>query len=91
MNKLSEYRREFHKYPENGWHEFRTSARVAEILADPAAPLHALVDENALRAGMLVSAGDYGRPWFGQLMAGPQMLAYLVQLNVWMERFHLTV
>ena len=41
--------------------------------------------------GMLVSAGDYGRPWFGQLMAGPQMLAYLVQLNVWMERFHLTV
>ena len=32
MNKLSEYRREFHKYPENGWHEFRTSARVAEIL-----------------------------------------------------------
>ena len=65
--------------------------KVAEILADPAAPLHALVDENALRAGMLVSAGDYGRPWFGQLMAGPQMLAYLVQLNAWMVRFGLTV
>ena len=46
---------------------------------------------RALREGLLTSAGDYGRPWFGQLMAGPQMLAYLVQLNVWMERFHLTV
>ena len=34
---------------------------------------------------------DYGRPWFGQLMAGPQMLAYLVQLNAWMVRFGLTV
>ena len=32
MNPLTEYRREFHKYPENGWREFRTSARVAEIL-----------------------------------------------------------
>lgn len=32
MNQLAAYRREFHKYPENGWREFRTSARVAEIL-----------------------------------------------------------
>ena len=32
MNQLAEYRREFHKYPENGWREFRTSARVAELL-----------------------------------------------------------
>ena len=32
MNQLTEYRREFHKHPENGWREFRTSARVAEIL-----------------------------------------------------------
>ena len=32
MNQLAEYRREFHKYPETGWREFRTSARVAELL-----------------------------------------------------------
>ncbi|MCI8281414.1 MAG: M20 family metallo-hydrolase [Lachnospiraceae bacterium] len=32
MNKFVEYRREFHKYPEYGWREIRTSARVAEIL-----------------------------------------------------------
>ena len=32
MNQLSAYRREFHKYPENGWREFRTSARIAEFL-----------------------------------------------------------
>ena len=34
MSKYIEYRREFHKYPENGWHEYRTSARIAEILTD---------------------------------------------------------
>lgn len=32
MNQIVAYRREFHKYPENGWREFRTSARVAELL-----------------------------------------------------------
>ena len=31
MSKYAEYRREFHKYPENGWREIRTSARIAEI------------------------------------------------------------
>ena len=30
---------------------------------------------------------DYGRPWFGQLMAGPQMIAYLLQVNAWMKRY----
>ena len=80
-------------YPKthNPLYEELVRARLAAILDDPAAPLHALVNARALREGLLTSAGDYGRPWFGQLMAGPQMLDYLVQLNVWMERFHLTV
>ena len=80
-------------YPKthNPLYEELVRARLAAILDDPAAPLHALVNARALREGLLTSAGDYGRTWFGQLMAGPQMLAYLVQLNVWMERFHLMV
>ena len=34
MNKFVEYRREFHHYPEIGWRELRTSARIAEILEE---------------------------------------------------------
>ncbi len=63
--------------------------RLRDVLAGPNAPLHDLVDKRALETGLLAGAGDYGRPWFGQLMAGPQMLAWLIQLNAWMERFHL--
>lgn len=66
-------------------------ARVLTLLDDPDAPIQGLVDGKALRKGLLRDAGDYGRPWFGQLMAGPQMLAYLIQLNAWMERFGLQV
>lgn len=61
--------------------------KLLAILDDPASPIHALVDEAKLRQGLLVSAGDYGRAWFGQLMAGPQMIAWLIQLNSWMVRF----
>lgn len=32
---------------------------------------------------------DYGTPWFGQLMCGPQMLAYILQINYWLEKFSL--
>lgn len=60
------------------------------ILANPGAPIHSLVDVKALNDGLLKDAGDYGRPWFGQLMAGPQMIAYLIELNIWMERFRLS-
>lgn len=66
-------------------------AKLAAVLEDSNSPIRPLVDAAALRAGLMASAGDYGRPWFGQLMAGPQMLAYLVQLNAWMEKFHLSV
>ncbi len=34
---------------------------------------------------------DYGKPWYGQLMAGPQLLAYLLQIGYWMRKYHLSV
>ena len=30
-------------------------------------------------------------PWFGQLMAGPQMLAYLIQINLWMQHYKIAI
>ena len=78
-------------YPKthNPLYEQLVRSKLAAILDDPDAPIHELVDEESLREGLLSDAGDYGRPWFGQLMAGPQMMAYLIQINSWMERFGL--
>ena len=64
--------------------------KLRAILRRPDAPIHSLVDTQTLEDGLLRDAGDYGRPWFGQLMAGPQMIAYLIELNIWMERFGLS-
>ena len=29
----------------------------------------------------------FSRPWFGQLMTGPQLMAYLIQVNMWLEKY----
>ena len=63
--------------------------KLKAVLSDPNAPIHHLVDHRALNEGLLSDAGDYGRPWFGQLMAGPQMMAWLIQLNHWMVQYGL--
>lgn len=33
---------------------------------------------------------SYSKPWFGQLMAGPQLLAYYIQMNQWMKKYSIT-
>lgn len=37
------------------------------------------------------SVKDYGSPWYGQLMAGPQMIAYLIQINHWLKTYYVTI
>ena len=34
---------------------------------------------------------SYGKPWYGQLMAGPQMLAYYIQINMWLKEYRVEV
>ena len=39
----------------------------------------------------LTSPADYGRPWYGQLMAAPQMMAYVLQLNDWLRKYSVEI
>ena len=49
---------------------------------NPSSPVNALIDLKKVEQ-FLNTPSDYGKPWYGQLMAGPQMLAYMLQLNYW--------
>ena len=63
-------------------------SEMRHILSDTNAPIQSLVDHTKVRA-FLDAPKQYGRPWFGQLMAGPQLIAYFIQINYWMEKYHL--
>lgn len=61
-------------------------SRMLEVLDDANAPVRALVDAEKVKKFM-EQPSDYARPFYGQLMAGPQLLAYLLQVNYWMEHY----
>ena len=67
-------------------YESLLAERFEQLLANPQAPVHRFMDRKKA-AQFLAQPKDYGKPWFGQLMAGPQMIAYFLQVNDWMERY----
>lgn len=64
--------------------------RVRDMISCSRAPVMDFLDKKKL-ARFLASPSDYGQPWYGQLMAGPQMLAYILQINFWLETYHIQV
>lgn len=60
--------------------------RFRQMLDHSQAPIRRFLDrEKAVR--FLSQPKDNGRPWFGQLMAGAQMITCWLQINHWMERY----
>ena len=64
------------------------AGNLIEVIEDTSSPVNRLVDKNKVYA-FINEKKDYGKPWYGQLMAGPQMLAYLLQINYWLRKFNL--
>jgi asparagine synthase (glutamine-hydrolysing) len=64
--------------------------RMRQLLIDGSAPVLQFLNKDRVEA-FLARPSDYGKPWYGQLMAGPQMLAYLIQINAWMEQYEIKV
>lgn len=47
--------------------------------------LHELFDKEQLNQLIESGGSSFKVPWFGQLMAGPQLLAYFIQMDRWFE------
>jgi len=60
--------------------------RFTEIIRNPNSPIMAFIDKKKA-ISFIQAPAEYGKPWFGQLMAGPQMMAYMIQLNYWLEKY----
>lgn len=64
--------------------------RLREAVHETNSPLLEFIDKKKLE-NFLSSPSDYGKPWYGQLMAGPQMMAYLLQIHFWIRAYKITV
>ena len=62
--------------------------RLKEVINDTSSPIRSYLNLPVVNR-FLDSPKEYGKPWYGQLMAGPQMVAYLLQINYWMKKYNL--
>lgn len=71
-------------------YETMVNSALLQELSKPDCPLHAFVDKNKV-SNFCAKVKDLGQPWYGQLMAGPQLAAYYLQICYWLKEYHVTI
>lgn len=62
-----------------------------KILSDNNSPILEIIDNKVVKEIVDTEGKSYTTPWFGQLMTGPQLIAYLIQLNIWMKEYNVNI
>ncbi len=65
----------------------KVKSMLSDIMKDESAPINDLLNRNYILDILNTDGKSITRPWFGQLMQGPQLMAYLCQVNMWLEKY----
>lgn len=60
---------------------------LSNIMESKNAPINNLLNREYILEILETNGNAFTRPWFGQLMTGPQLMAYLCQVNMWLEKY----
>jgi asparagine synthase (glutamine-hydrolysing) len=66
-------------------------AWMREILANKNSPILQVIDSEKVSEIVETGGRSFKKPWYGQLMTGPQLIAYLIQINIWMEEYNIRI
>jgi asparagine synthase (glutamine-hydrolysing) len=64
---------------------------VKDLLKDKNSALHEFFNREYLQSIVESGGSAFKEPWFGQLMTGPQLLAYFVQLHIWFKEYNINI
>ncbi|MBL4935750.1 asparagine synthase (glutamine-hydrolyzing) [Clostridium sp. YIM B02515] len=64
---------------------------MREILDNKNSPILNLIDKEKVNEIIATGGKSFEKPWYGQLMTGPQLLAYLIQINLWLEKYKVRI
>ena len=64
---------------------------MTKILEDKSSPIHEIIDDNVIAEIVRTKGESYKTPWYGQLMTGPQLIAYLIQVNIWLNEYNVNI
>ncbi len=74
----------------NPAYEETVKRAVLEILHSGDSRAAELINAKFIR-DLADKPSDYGKPWFGQLMATPQLYAYIIQLEYWLRHYNIKI
>lgn len=60
---------------------------LTNIMKDSSRPINYLLNRDFILDILNTDGKAFSRPWFGQLMTGPQLMAYLCQVDMWLEGY----
>lgn len=64
------------------------TALLKEVIKNKNAPIHQIVAPDALKSLLTT---EFTWPWYGQLMKEAQTIAYMLQINFWLEHFNISL
>ena len=62
-----------------------------DILDKKSSPINEIIDYKTVKEIIYTKGSSYKSPWYGQLMTGPQLIAYLIQVNMWLEHYNINI
>ena len=71
-------------------YEILVNQELLRALSKSDCPLHAFLDKNKAE-NFCRQMKDLGRPWYGQLMAGPQLAAHYLQILYWIDAYKIKI
>lgn len=76
-------------YPKTHHPEYLKIVRnwALDILNDSSSPLVELINVDKINEIAKMDLSATNIPWFGQLMGGAQLFAYLIQVDTWLRRY----
>lgn len=76
-------------YPKthNPTYLYTVKTMLTDIMKNNDAPINYLLNRDYILEILNSDGKAFSRPWFGQLMTGPQLMAYLCQVNIWLEKY----
>ncbi|OQB14941.1 MAG: Asparagine synthetase (glutamine-hydrolyzing) 3 [Firmicutes bacterium ADurb.Bin193] len=79
-------------YPKthNPSYEAKVKEILTEILNDSTSPILEIVDKNQIER-LMEQPSDISSPFFGQLMSAPQLFGYLIQVNMWLKKYKISI
>ena len=65
--------------------------KIEKILDDANAPIFEIVKRGKLKELLDTKAAMFTKPWYGQLMNYPQILAYIYMINEWLKAYAVNI